>query len=77
VSSIDILPIIGFLYTILICIDLIPLIKKKNKKALFLSIPVYLLTLIVNVLEGFDIDFPPINAMITQIITSIFPNIMR
>ena len=69
----DILMISGFLYAFLICFDLIPLIKKKDKKALFLSVPVYLLTLTVNVMIGFGFSFPPLSDMITQMITSIFP----
>lgn len=65
--------ILGFLYAFLICFDLIPLIKKKDKKALFLNVPVYLLTLTVNVMVAFGFKFFPINDMIKQIITSIIP----
>jgi hypothetical protein len=64
--------IIGLLYVFLICVDLIPMIKKKEKKALFLSIPVYMLTLAVNVMVGLGINLPPFNDMITQMIKSIF-----
>jgi hypothetical protein len=64
--------IIVLLYAFLICFDLIPVIKKKEKKALFLSIPVYILTLVINIMTGLGFNFPPINDMITQMITSIF-----
>ena len=61
-----------FLYAILICIDLIPVIKKKDKKVLFFSVPVYLLTLTINIMQSFGFNlFNPNNA-IKQIITSIF-----
>ena len=64
--------IIGFLYVFLLFSDLIPLIKKKEKKALFVSIPVYVLTLTINVMVAMGFAFPPINDMITQMIKSIF-----
>ena len=68
----DVILITGFLYAFLIIFDLIPLIKKKDKKALFLSIPIYLVTLTVNVMSGLGVKFPYINDMITRMITSIF-----
>ena len=61
-----------FLYAILICTDLIPLIKKKDKKVLFFSVPVYLLTLTVNIMQSFGFNLFNPNNIIKQVITSIF-----
>ncbi|WP_312693741.1 hypothetical protein [Caproiciproducens sp.] len=61
-----------FLYAVLICTDLIPLIKEKDKKVLFFSVPVYLLTLTVNIMQSFGFNLSNPNNVIKQIITSIF-----
>lgn len=61
-----------FLYTVLILFDLIPAMKKKDKKALYVSIPIYLLTLTVNLMSSFGFSFPALNPIIGQFIQSIF-----
>ena len=66
----DSIAVILVLYGIFIFIDLIPLMKKK--KALYLSIPIYLLTLIVNLMSGLGFKFPCFNVMIQHTIDSIF-----
>jgi len=68
----DSISVVLVLYAILIFIDLTPLIKKKKRKALYLSIPVYLLTLTVNLMSGLGFKFPSFNIMIQQAIASIF-----
>jgi len=68
----DSIVVVLVLYGIFILIDLIPLMKKKKKKALYLSIPIYLLTLIVNLMSGLGFKFPCFNVMIQHTIDSIF-----
>ncbi len=60
------------LYAILIVFDLIPVFKKKDKKALWFSVPVYLITLTVNIMTSFGVDMMSPNKIISQIISSIF-----
>ncbi|MDF1495293.1 hypothetical protein [Caproiciproducens sp. CPB-2] len=60
------------LYAILIVFDLIPVLKKRDKKALWFSIPVYLITLTANIMLSFSADITGSNKIISQIISSIF-----
>ncbi len=60
------------LYGFLLFADLIPAIKKKEKKALYFSIPVYLLTLAINIMMALGTNIPSPNGPIIQIINSIF-----
>jgi len=68
----DSIAVVLVLYGIFIFIDLIPLIKKKKKKVLYLSIPIYLLTFIINLMSGLGFKFPYFNVMIQHTIDSIF-----
>ncbi len=60
------------LYAILIVFDLIPVFKKKDKKAAWFTVPVYLITLTVNIMMSFGVDITSPNKIISQIISSIF-----
>ncbi len=67
----DSMMVLFALYGILICIDLIPLMRKKRGKALYLSIPVYLLTLTINSMAGLGFKFGWIGPIMQQFIISI------
>lgn len=68
----DVLIVILFLYAFLIIFDLIPYIKKKDKKVILLSVPIYLFTLVVDIMANSGTKFPYINDIITQILKSVF-----
>lgn len=68
----DVLIIIVFLYAFLIVFDLVPYIKKKDKKVILLSVPIYLFTLVIDIMANFGTKFPYINDIITQIIKTLF-----
>lgn len=55
-----------FLYAILLLADLIPTIRKKKKKALYFYIPVFLLTLVINLMQSFGFQFPTLDILISQ-----------
>lgn len=65
----DTILIFLFFYAIVLFVDLIPLIRKKEKKSLYLSIPVFLLTLAVNVMAGLGFQFPTLDLIIKQCLT--------
>lgn len=60
------------LYAIMICFDLIPAFKKKEKKVLFFSIPVYILTFTFDVMYSFGSNQMNPNQVIIDFIGSIF-----
>ncbi|MGX8700397.1 hypothetical protein [Caproiciproducens sp.] len=60
------------LYAVLVVFDLIPAFKKGDKKALWFSVPVYLITLTVNIMMSFGADITSPNKIISRIISSIF-----
>ncbi len=60
------------LYGILIVADIIPSIKKKDKKTLYVSIPIYAITLVLNILIGLGVQLPSPNKAIESFLTSIF-----
>lgn len=62
--------IIGAFYAVLIFTDLIPAIREKKTKGLFFSIPVYLITLIVNIMIVMGVQFPAITTVIQHAIQS-------
>jgi hypothetical protein len=68
----DVLVIIVFLYAFLIVFDLVPYIKKKDKKVILLSVPIYLFTLAIDIMANFGTKFTYINDIITQILKSVF-----
>ena len=45
-------------YAALLWFDILPKFKKKEWKALSLTIPVYILTLVMNFMIGFGFQFP-------------------
>lgn len=58
---------LGF-YTLLIFTDLIPAIKKKDKTALWVFIPVFAVTLAANIMASMGFSLPSINDGIKQIL---------
>lgn len=64
--------IFAILFLILIFADLIPTIRKKDKKTLFFSIPVYLITAALDFMIALGVSLPPLNLYLKQIISSIF-----
>lgn len=68
----DVLIIIIFLYTFLIIFDLIPYIKKKDKKVILLSVPIYLFTLVISIMSNLNQKFTYLNDFITQIVKAVF-----
>lgn len=60
------------LYGILFVADIIPSIKKKDKKTLYVSIPIYAITLVLNILIGLGVQLPSPNKAIEGFLTSIF-----
>lgn len=61
-----------FLYLAIILFDVIPLIKKKRKKALLIYIPILLLTLVINILHGMGVKIPSPAEPIKEIVNGIF-----
>ena len=60
------------LYLILIPFDLIPAFRKKEKRVLFFSIPVYVLTFTLDVMFGFGANLIDPNRALADLISSIF-----
>jgi len=60
------------LYGVLIVTDILPSIKKKDWKSLRVSLPIYFVTLVLNVLLGLGINLLSPNAVIKTVIESIF-----
>lgn len=56
------------LYTVLIFTDLLPAIKKKDKTALWVFIPVFAVTLAANIMASMGFSLPSINDEIKQIL---------
>lgn len=57
------------LYAILLATDIVPLIKKKEKKALYISIPVYAVTFAVNVLIGLRVHIISLGELTDRIMS--------
>lgn len=68
----DIIFVIVLLYVLLILFDLIPSIREKNKKVLLLSIPIYVFTFAIIMMENLGADFSYINGFIVDIVNSMF-----
>ena len=60
------------LYIILIFADLVPIIKKGQRKSLWFSIPIYLFTFVLNILLGLGVKIISPNDIIEQIINYVF-----
>jgi hypothetical protein len=68
----DIIFVIVLLYVLLILFDLIPSIREKNKKVLLLSIPIYVFTFAIIMMENLGADLSYINGFIVDIVNSMF-----
>lgn len=60
------------IYAVLIFADLIPNIRKKEKKALWVSVPIYGATLVVNIMSTIGFSFPSFSGIIKQILQAAF-----
>ncbi|TGJ75983.1 hypothetical protein CAGA_19590 [Caproiciproducens galactitolivorans] len=60
------------LYTLFIIFDLVPSFKKEEKKVLFFSIPVYILTFMLDTMFSFGSNLVNPNQAITDFISSVF-----
>lgn len=59
-------------YIVLVVVDLIPLLKNKKRKKLYLIIPVYLITLTLNIIYSLGGDLIYVGPLIQELIKSIF-----
>ena len=59
-------------YALFVYFDLVPRIQQKEKKTLFFSIPVYLITFILSMMIDFGVELPSVNESIKQLIITIF-----
>ena len=66
------LPLFLLIYAAVIFFELIPMIKKKDKKALWIYIPVLIITLTVNILHGAGMKIPSLSQPVKAAITKIF-----
>jgi uncharacterized integral membrane protein len=60
----------AFLLAFCVWVDLVPLIKKKEKKVLWFAIPSYLIYLILNILVGLNVKTAGLNQIIAQLVKS-------
>lgn len=60
------------LYTLIFIFDIIPQIKEKRKKSLAVYLPVFFLTLAVNILYGLGFDIPSPAVPIKDLVSRIF-----
>ncbi len=63
---------LGVLYAVLIFYDLIPLLRRKDKKSICFSIPIYAITMILSALMATDVKLPDISKTIDSVIGNIF-----
>lgn len=63
--------ILLFLYGILIVVDLVPLLKGKDKSYLYFVIPVYVITLALNMMAIFGMPYPSIYSMIQKMLSHV------
>ena len=61
-----------FLFLFFVVTDLIPQLRRKDKKALWFSIPVYAAVFIANILIGLGFSLISPNDVIIRLISSIF-----
>lgn len=62
----------GALILILVCTDLVPMLKKKEKKGLWFAVPAYALALVINILVGLEVDVPSPNQFVIAAIQAMF-----
>lgn len=61
-----------FLYAGVFIFDFIPQIKNRNFKTVYLYIPIFLFTLVVNILYGLGFDIPSPYYPIKDLVYSLF-----
>jgi hypothetical protein len=59
-------------YIVLLVVDLIPLFKSKKKKILYLFVPVYLITLTLNIIYSLGGNLIYLGPILQKLIISIF-----
>lgn len=60
------------IYALFIGFDLVPKIRNKDKKTLWVSIPVYLITFAINTMINLGVEMPNVNELIKQLIMTTF-----
>ena len=60
-----------FLYVLFFFIDLLPLIRKKEKKALFIYIPIFILTFAADIMISFAFKLPTIDVITQKILQTL------
>ena len=63
--------ILFLLYGILIVVDLVPLIKAKEKSYLYFVIPAYVITLVLNVMAVSGMQYPSIFSIIQKMLSHV------
>ena len=69
-TDMEYIAICVLLYVILIFADIIPIIKKGQRKPLWFSIPVYLVTFVLNILVGLGVKIVSPGDIIVQFINT-------
>ena len=60
------------LVLILVCTDLVPMLKRKEKKALWFVVPAYIFALVIGILVGLDVNVPRPDQFVIFAVNSIF-----
>lgn len=68
----DYIMVVAFLYAVLLLVDLFQAIKKKQWKTLKFSVPIYIITFIMNIMIGLGFQFTSPNAIIKNMIQLIY-----
>lgn len=63
--------ILFLLYVILIVVDLVPLLKGKDKSYLYFVIPAYVITLVLNVMAVSGMQYPSIFSMLQKMLSHV------
>ena len=59
------------LYGILVAVDLVPLLRGKDKSYLFFVIPAYAVTLTLNLMAVLGVQFPSIFSLIQKMLSNV------
>jgi hypothetical protein len=59
-------------YALIFIFDLLPMMKKKEWKALFLTLPVFMITYITSILYALNIDIPSLANPIKEVVVTMF-----
>lgn len=60
------------LVLILVCTDLVPMLKRKEKKALWFVVPAYIFAQVIHILVGLDVNVPSPNQFVIMVVQSMF-----